>query len=92
MAGICFIFQLGFGLYFSWDLLYIFAGIWFVSQEWQIESEKWVANRAESATFAIEEKIKNMLQPFISMSGRWDVEGLKLTTMKVMTELDTMAT
>ncbi len=59
------------------------------SQDWQQRMEQWVEDRAEAAHESVMLNIKQCLGQFYSITGRCDVEALKLVLTDFMAELRT---
>jgi hypothetical protein len=47
-------------------------------KDWEKQNETWAANRTSSAIKAVELKIEETLNDFVSPTGRWDLESFRL--------------
>jgi hypothetical protein len=56
-------------------------------EQWRDQSHDHVDARYTAAEAAVRDKINECLKMFLSISGRWDTESLKLSLTEIMTEL-----
>ena len=66
-----------------------------ISQDWKNSKHSWVDQRGETATTFIEKTVKGMFEKYVSATGRFDVESLKIELSKmmaVMKEIENLAT
>jgi len=53
-------------------------------QDWETEAIENIKNRKESCIAYIENEMKKSMKEFVSMSGRWDMEGLKVRMSEIL--------
>ena len=65
----------------------------FYTQAWKQAGEKWLVERSAAAEASIEKHIKaSLLKEFLLISGKWDLESLRLSLTRLVTEIKNAAT
>ena len=55
-------------------------------EDWAITAKEWVDDRVSSVDKALEDKIKVTLGDYLTKTGKWDLESMKLDLIEYRTE------